>query len=127
MQTDALRNNRYTGIRVGMPERMDADVANRSYTPHECRLRDLTYSANIFVDVEYTRGKQIVKRRNVNIGRLPIMLRSSHCVLRGRNEAELARMKECPLDPGMQTFIRDRVFKMCLFVIIRWIFHCQGN
>ncbi|CAO3628618.1 unnamed protein product [Cunninghamella echinulata] len=65
----------YTGIRVGSPERTDADVANRSYTPHECRLRDSTYSANIFVDVEYTRGKQIVKRRNVNIGRMPIMLR----------------------------------------------------
>ena len=81
---------------------MDADVANRSYTPHECRLRDLTYAANIFVDVEYTRGKQIVKRKNVMIGRLPIMLRSSHCVLRGKNEAELARMRECPLDPGNQ-------------------------
>ncbi|CAO3683759.1 unnamed protein product [Rhizopus stolonifer] len=54
---------KYTGIRVGMPERTDDDVANRSYTPHECRLRDLTYSANIFVDVEYTRGRQIVKRR----------------------------------------------------------------
>lgn len=91
---------RYTNIRVGMPERMDADVSNRSYTPHECRLRDLTYSANIFVDVEYTRGKQIVRRKLVNIGRLPIMLRSSHCVLRNRNEAELARMRECPLDPG---------------------------
>ncbi|CEI91101.1 Putative DNA-directed RNA polymerase [Rhizopus microsporus] len=91
---------KYTGIRVGMPERTDDDVANRSYTPHECRLRDLTYSANIFVDVEYTRGRQIVKRKNVMIGRLPIMLRSSHCVLTGKNEAELARMKECPLDPG---------------------------
>ncbi|CAO3587616.1 unnamed protein product [Absidia cylindrospora] len=91
---------KYTGIRVGMPERTDADMANRSYTPHECRLRDLSYSANIFVDVEYTRGKQIVKRRNVNIGRMPIMLRSSHCVLAGKNEAELAKMKECPLDPG---------------------------
>jgi DNA-directed RNA polymerase III subunit RPC2 len=83
-----------------MPERTDADVANRSYTPHECRLRDLTYSANIFVDVEYTRGKQIVKRKNVNIGRMPIMLRSSHCVLAKRSEAELAKMRECPLDPG---------------------------
>lgn len=34
------------------------------------------------------------------IGRLPIMLRSSHCVLTGKSEADLARMKECPLDPG---------------------------
>ncbi|KAI8967422.1 DNA-directed RNA polymerase III subunit RPC2 [Mycotypha africana] len=91
---------KYTNIHVGMPERTDANAANKSYTPHECRLRDLTYSANIYVDVEYTRGRQIVKRKNVMIGRLPIMLRSSHCVLTGKNEAELARMKECPLDPG---------------------------
>lgn len=91
---------RYTGIRVGYPERPDNDIANRSYTPHECRLRDLTYSANIYIDVEYVRGRQIIKRKGVVIGRLPIMLRSNHCVLKGRNEAELAKMTECPLDPG---------------------------
>jgi DNA-directed RNA polymerase III subunit RPC2 len=28
------------------------------------------------------------------------MLRSSHCVLAKRSEAELAKMRECPLDPG---------------------------
>lgn len=28
------------------------------------------------------------------------MLRSKKCVLTGRKEAELARMSECPLDPG---------------------------
>lgn len=28
------------------------------------------------------------------------MLRSSKCVLTGKNEKELARMTECPLDPG---------------------------
>lgn len=102
-----------------MPERTDDDVANRSYTPHECRLRDLTYSANIFVDVEYTRGRQIVKRKNVMIGRLPIMLRSSHCVLSGKNEAELARMRECPLDPGMkrEKKRKDHVSQTILFFL----------
>ena len=28
------------------------------------------------------------------------MLRSNKCVLTGRTEAQLARMQECPLDPG---------------------------
>ena len=28
------------------------------------------------------------------------MLRSKKCVLTGKNESELARMSECPLDPG---------------------------
>jgi len=37
---------------------------------------------------------------NKNIFRLPIMLRSCKCVLYQKNEAEMAKMKECPLDPG---------------------------
>lgn len=80
--------------------RQDADGVNRSVTPHECRLRDLTYSANICVDIEYVRGRQIVRRRDVVIGRLPIMLRSQQCVLTGKSEADLAKLTECPLDPG---------------------------
>ncbi|KAF5175740.1 Dna-directed rna polymerase iii subunit [Thalictrum thalictroides] len=39
-------------------------------------------------------------QNGVLIGRLPIMLRSCLCVLNGKDEAELAKMGECPLDPG---------------------------
>ena len=91
---------KYTDIHVGFPDRTDADAIDKSVTPHECRLRDTTYSAPILVTIQYTRGKSIVRRANVNIGRLPIMLRSNKCILTGRNEAQLARMQECPLDPG---------------------------
>ncbi|KAG8787046.1 DNA-directed RNA polymerase III core subunit ret1 [Ceratobasidium sp. 428] len=90
---------KYTGIHVGMPTRND-DSFDKSVTPHECRLRDTTYAATITVDVHYTRGNVIVRRKGVPIGRLPIMLRSSKCVLAGQSEATLARMTECPLDPG---------------------------
>lgn len=91
---------KYTDIHVGFPDRMDADAIDKSVTPHECRLRDTTYSAPILVTIQYTRGKNVVRRSNVNIGRLPIMLRSNKCVLTGRTEAQLAYMSECPLDPG---------------------------
>ncbi|KAN0120432.1 hypothetical protein V8E52_004259 [Russula decolorans] len=91
---------KYTDIHVGFPDRMDADAIDKSVTPHECRLRDTTYSAPILVTIQYTRGKNVVRRSNVNIGRLPIMLRSNKCVLTGRTEAQLACMSECPLDPG---------------------------
>lgn len=91
---------KYTNITVGHPERADPDAIDRSITPHECRLRDITYSAFIYVDIEYTRGGKIVRRKNVPIGRLPIMLRSNKCWLAGQDEATLARMNECPLDPG---------------------------
>jgi len=91
---------KYTDISVGRPERMDPDAIDRSITPHECRLRDITYSAFIYVDIEYTRGGKIVRRKNVPLGRLPIMLRSNKCWLAGQDDRALARMNECPLDPG---------------------------
>lgn len=36
---------------------------------------------------------------------MPIMLRSSKCVLTDKSEAELAKMFECPLDPGLLVFL----------------------
>ncbi|KAF8642935.1 hypothetical protein AX16_009323 [Volvariella volvacea WC 439] len=90
---------RYTDINVGFPDRDELATVDRKVTPHECRLRDTTYSAPIVVTVRYPRGKSLVERK-VQIGRLPIMLRSNKCVLTCKSEAELARMAECPLDPG---------------------------
>jgi DNA-directed RNA polymerase III subunit RPC2 len=69
-------------------------------TPQECRLRDLTYAAPILVDIEYTRAKQIVIRKGVQIGRMPLMLRCSNCVLMGKNGDEMAKLGECPIDSG---------------------------
>jgi DNA-directed RNA polymerase III subunit RPC2 len=79
---------------------MEEDLVPLPVTPQQCRLRDLTYSAPILVDIEFTRGKQIVVRKSMNIGRMPIMLRSSNCILTGKSHAELAKLGECPLDPG---------------------------
>ncbi|KAJ6482905.1 hypothetical protein C8R47DRAFT_1282854 [Mycena vitilis] len=90
---------KYTDINVGLPDRNEPEAIDKRVTPHECRLRDITYSAPISVTIHYTRGRNIVQR-TVNIGRLPIMLRSSKCVLTNKNATQLARMTECPLDPG---------------------------
>ncbi|KZV72284.1 beta and beta-prime subunits of DNA dependent RNA-polymerase [Peniophora sp. CONT] len=93
---------KYTDIQVMMPDRPDgtATSGNKNVTPHECRLRDTTYSAQILVTIQYTRGKQVVKRTGVCIGRIPIMLRSNKCWLANKNERELSVENECPLDPG---------------------------
>ena len=96
---------KYTNIHVGKPC-VEEDYIVEDITPQQCRLRDMTYAAPVTVDVEYTRGKEIVTRTSKNgvggvtIGRIPLMLRSSRCVLNGKSEAELARLGECPLDPG---------------------------
>lgn len=34
------------------------------------------------------------------IGRIPIMLRSSKCILSGKTEQDMAALQECPLDLG---------------------------
>ena len=91
---------RYTDCWVGEPSIDEDSYATVQTTPFQCRLRDCTYSAPIYVNVRYTRGRQIVVKKKVVIGRMPIMLRSSKCLLRDKSERDLARMKECPYDPG---------------------------
>nr|XP_039254006.1 DNA-directed RNA polymerase III subunit RPC2-like [Styela clava] len=91
---------KYLDIHVGKPDVEESFNVTRSISPHECRLRDLTYSAPITVDVEYTRGQQRIIRKHLPIGRMPIMLQSSNCVLAGKNPVEFAKLNECPYDPG---------------------------
>ncbi|GJM89953.1 hypothetical protein PR202_ga06184 [Eleusine coracana subsp. coracana] len=82
---------RYTNVRVGKPS-VQQEFITRDITPHLGRLTDCTYSAPVTVDIEYI--------RDVVIAYMPIMLRSRTCILNGKDEAELARLGECPLDPG---------------------------
>ncbi|KAL6091205.1 hypothetical protein STEG23_023465, partial [Scotinomys teguina] len=90
---------KYLNIYVGLPDVEESFNVTRPVSPHECRLRDMTYSAPITVDIEYTRGSQRIIRNALPIGRMPIMLRSSNCVLTGKTPAEFAKLNECPLDP----------------------------
>ncbi|XP_027925125.1 DNA-directed RNA polymerase III subunit 2 isoform X2 [Vigna unguiculata] len=94
---------RFLNVKIRKPSIVDESVTDE-VTPQTCRLSDQTYAAPICVDVEYTHGSRddprLHRRLNVEIGRMPIMLRSCCCVLYGRDEAELAKLGECPLDPG---------------------------
>lgn len=96
----------YTNIYIGKPSTDDQDMYCREVTPQECRLRDMTYSAPIMVDVEYIRGSTLIRRNGIRIGKMPIMLKSSKCVLRGKSEGELAKIQECPYDPGGYFIVR---------------------
>lgn len=59
---------RYTNVYVGTPDVQEAHDS-KATTPHECRLRDLTYAAPIIVDLEYTRGNQRVSKTGLVVGR----------------------------------------------------------
>lgn len=95
---------KFTDIYVGSPGRSDEQqdpefLFESNVTPQECRLRDTTYAAPIYVDFEYIRGRERVRKKAV-IGRMPVMLRSSKCVLVNKSPAQMSVLKECPLDPG---------------------------
>ncbi|KAH9752412.1 DNA-directed RNA polymerase III subunit 2 [Citrus sinensis] len=94
---------RFKDVRIGQPS-MTVDGVSEKLNPHMCRLSDMTYAAPILVNIEYVQGshteKTTMEKNDVVIGRIPIMLRSCRCVLYGKDEAELARLGECPLDPG---------------------------
>ena len=83
---------KYNNVHVGEPNVEEGFNITKEVTPHDCRLRDMTYSAPITVDIEYTRGQQRVIRNGLCIGRMPIMLRSSNCILTGKNHEELAKV-----------------------------------
>lgn len=73
--------------------------------PNEARLRNLTYSAPLYVDISKTvfkDGEDEVKTTHSKtfIGKIPIMLRSTYCILSGLTDRDLTELNECPLDPG---------------------------
>lgn len=74
-----LHSHRYTDVRVEAPVAADENSIYSEMNPMQCRLRDQTYAAPIKVGVEYVKGKHVVTRtgrQSVDIGRLPLMLRS---------------------------------------------------
>ena len=87
-------------VKVEKPLLIEADGSRRNVFPMEARLRKLTYSAPINLNVStYIDG---VERESftVPIGKIPVMLKSKYCHLQGLNKESLAQAYEDPNDPG---------------------------
>jgi DNA-directed RNA polymerase beta subunit len=85
---------------VGGPVIVEADGSKRKIYPMEARLRKITYAAPIFLEVSaHING---VQRENftIQIGNLPIMLKSKYCHLYTASREELIQHGEDPDDPG---------------------------
>ncbi|EPR64489.1 DNA-directed RNA polymerase III RPC2 [Toxoplasma gondii GAB2-2007-GAL-DOM2] len=89
----------FLNISVGTPRYEEGMILQR-LTPRICRTREITYAAPVFVDAEYSKGDEIIRRKHVEIGSIPVMLRSRVCVLHGKDPQTLQRLGECPFDPG---------------------------
>uniref|UniRef100_A0A7S4QHG4 DNA-directed RNA polymerase subunit beta n=1 Tax=Ditylum brightwellii TaxID=49249 RepID=A0A7S4QHG4_9STRA len=105
-------------VYLSKPTTVEKDGMVTNMFPHEARLRNLTYSAPLYVDItmnEYNARQEA----NVNdptedlgepistedarkefLGYVPIMLRSLFCVLSDKDDAQLSDLGECIYDQG---------------------------
>lgn len=96
---------KFEQIYVSKPTHWEKDGAPSPMMPNEARLRNLTYSAPLYVDITKTvvrDGEEPIETKHSKtfIGKLPIMLRSTYCLLSGMTDRDLNELNECPLDPG---------------------------
>ena len=87
-------------IRVGEPHVKEADGSTSHITPNEARLRNLSYSAPIYLELIPVERGQERRPVEVQIGEMPVMLKSTKCKLHNMKEEELIEAGEDPLDPG---------------------------
>ncbi len=97
-------------VYLSKPTMTEADGSTQPMFPNEARLRDLTYSAPLYIDMckrtlQVEEDGQAVEvdveeLSKVFIGRVPIMLRSKYCLLHGLGDKDLVELGECPYDQG---------------------------
>ncbi len=86
-------------IRIEKPNIIEADGSQKLITPTEARLRNLTYSSPIFLEITIKQLGQI-ESHDVEIGRIPIVVRSKVCNTYGMPKEDLEKNYIDPLDPG---------------------------
>jgi DNA-directed RNA polymerase subunit B len=86
-------------VHVGKPNVTEADGATNLITPTEARLRNLTYSASVYGEITIKQGNHS-ETQEVEIGRLPVMVKSDLCNTHGLSEAELLKNYIDTNDPG---------------------------
>ena len=86
-------------IRMEKPNIIESDGSSSLVTPTTARLRNLTYSAQVYLELTINYGGQ-TDSSEVEIGRIPIMVRSLGCNTYGMTREQLREQYMDPLDPG---------------------------
>ena len=79
---------------------VEADGAERPLYPGEARMRNLTYSAPVFLEIALIVDGKERDRAEVKIAEIPVMVNSKLCYLSGLTQDELILAGEDPMDPG---------------------------
>lgn len=88
-------------VRIEQPRYYEVKGGYRQIMPDECRLRNLGYSAPIFLEIiPVFNGVERPVYSDVFIGELPVMLKSKLCYLSNLRREELMENGEDPEDPG---------------------------
>ncbi|MBS3091591.1 DNA-directed RNA polymerase subunit B'' [Candidatus Pacearchaeota archaeon] len=86
-------------VRIEKPNIIEADGSSTQITPAIARLRNLTYSAPVFIELSIKYGDQ-TDSAEVEVGRIPIIVKSLACNTFGMDKEELRKNYMDPLDPG---------------------------
>jgi len=86
-------------IEVEEPRVVEVDGTVRKVYPREARIRNLTYAAPLYLDIILNEGGRETLER-VNIGDLPIMVKSDLCLLSRHTPEDLVRIGEDPNEVG---------------------------
>ncbi|MEM3113360.1 MAG: DNA-directed RNA polymerase subunit B'' [Candidatus Pacearchaeota archaeon] len=86
-------------LKIGRPNVIEADGSTSLITPAEARLRNLTYSAPLFLEISIKQEGQI-ENQEVEIGRIPVMVKSKACNIYGMSKEDLEKNYVDPQDPG---------------------------
>ena len=114
----------FENFNIYRPQIHENNGATKLMFPQEARLRNFTYASNMTVDINIKyvirngdglENTQSIYRKlpKIQIGKLPIMLRSNICVLTQYNHIDNKISGECKMDPGGY-FIINGSEKTCL-------------
>ncbi|RHZ89846.1 hypothetical protein Glove_9g151 [Diversispora epigaea] len=118
---------RFGQVYLSKPTMTEADGSVQAMFPQEARLRNLTYAAPLYVNMKeetLTADPRLPENQikttlnemfdensleydpeeksydKVFVGKIPVMLKSTFCVLNGLNDKSLYALNECPYDQG---------------------------
>ena len=101
----------FSNFKLYPPQIHENNGATKMMLPHEAKLRNFTYASNMTLDIniqyvirnsETMDNPRIIEKTfpKINIGKLPIMLKSSICVLTQNRHIHQKHTNECYMDSG---------------------------
>jgi len=101
----------FNNFKLYPPQIHENDGATKTMFPHEAKLRNFTYASTMTVDIKIdyvVRNSETMDTPKtftkilpkINIGKMPIMLKSNICVLSQNDNINPGLVGECPMDCG---------------------------